>query len=368
MDSDAAAVLFEPAGEAQASAFISQALAAEPPEVVRRVADRFSPPARPNLKRRLRQLAHLLVTRLPWRMQDRIYFLVFFGRLPNLRAPTDFNEKVLYRKSVYGDHETYRRLSDKFAVRDYIAAKVGRQYLIPLLYDTVDPETLLGLPQWRRTVIKSNHGSGMVEVLLDEPDEQRRQALLRSCAQWLKTDFSQFVREIHYRGIPPRILVEQYIGNGSQAPVDYKFHMFRQLDGSFQYVLQVIYSRLQPPLAMTFFVNNLHLPFHGIRDAGLAPPCAPTLLAQALELSQVLAADFDYVRVDWYVHEDRVYFGELTFTPGAGLVTGLDNGLDRLMGQMWIQHRAPSRRPRPRFIAGLRPDRQVHHGRPTTLH
>jgi hypothetical protein len=62
-------------------------------------------------------------------------------------------------------------------------------------------------------------------------------------------------------------------------------------------------------------------------------------LQHALALSKTLASDFDYVRVDWYIDGDRIYFGELTFTPGAGLVTGLDRGLNQMMGDMWIQDR-----------------------------
>ncbi|MCT8358129.1 hypothetical protein NLA05_18005 [Xanthomonas citri pv. anacardii] len=267
-----------------------------------------------NLKRLLRKGARSLVRTLPWRHQDRLYFLHTFGRLPDLYAPKCFNEKILYRKCVHGDYLQYQRLADKFAVRPYVAVKIGEAHLIPLLLDTTDPQDLLRLPQWQQTVIKANHGAAMVEV----------------------------VREIHYRDIPPRILVEKYIGDAQQVPVDYKFHMFRQADGTFKYVLQVIYGRFDTPkLSMTFFVGNLHDAFHRIRDDGRAPPCAPELLEQALELSKVLASDFDYVRVDWYIQHGQVYFGELTFTPGAGLVTGLDRGLDRMMGDMWVQRRAP---------------------------
>lgn len=312
-------------------------------------------PIRGTVMRLARKLAHVLVVQLPWGLQDRIYFLATFRRWPNLRQPRTFNEKVLYRKRVYGDHPTYRRLADKFAVRAHVAARVGRQYLIPLLHDTTDPASLLERTQWQRTVIKSSHGSGMVALMLDEPDQTRRQALVADCQRWLRTDFSKAVREIHYRGIPPRLLVEQYIGDGAQPPVDYKFHMFRQRDGRFQYVLQVIYRSSGAPLSMTFFVNSLSVPFHGIRDAGLSPPCTGAQLQHALELSKALAAEFDYVRVDWYIQAGRIYFGELTFTPGAGLVTGLDKGLDALMGQMWVQRVRPAlavpRRPAPALQA-----------------
>lgn len=296
----------------------------------------------PGLRRLLRKGARGLLRTLPWRHQDRLYYLHTFGRLPDLYAPKCFNEKILYRKCVHGDYPLYQRLADKFAVRPYVAARIGEAHLIPLLLDSTDPQELLRLPQWRQTVIKANHGAAMVEVVREEPDAVQKRRIIERCGQWLRTDFSDMVREIHYRDIPPRILVEEYIGDAQQVPVDYKFHMFRQADGSFQYVLQVIYGRFDTPkLAMTFFVNNLHTAFHRIRDDGRTPPSPPALLEQALELSKRLAGDVDYVRVDWYIQRGQVYFGELTFTPGAGLVTGLDRGLDRMMGDMWVQRRAP---------------------------
>ncbi len=297
-----------------------------------------------SLKRLLRKGARSLVRTLPWRHQDRLYFLHTFGRLPDLYTPKCFNEKILYRKCVHGDYLQYQRLADKFAVRPYVAARIGQAHLIPLLLDTTDPQDLLRLPQWQQTVIKANHGAAMVAVVREEPDAQQKRRIIARSGQWLRTDFSDMVREIHYRDIPPRILVETYIGDAQQVLVDYKFHMFRQTDGTFKYVLQVIYGRFDTPkLSMTFFVGNLHEAFHRIRDDGRAPPCAPEQLEQALELSKVLASDFDYVRVDWYIQHGQVYFGELTFTPGAGLVTGLDRGLDRMMGEMWVQRRAPER-------------------------
>ncbi|WP_434801681.1 ATP-grasp fold amidoligase family protein [Xanthomonas hortorum] len=299
-------------------------------------------PGTPSLKRILRKGARSLLRTLPWRHQDRLHFLHTFGRLPDLYAPKCFNEKILYRKCVHGDYPLYTRLADKFAVRSYVAARIGEAHLVPLLMDSTDPQALLQLPRWRQTVIKANHGAAMVEVVRDEPDAVQKRRIIERCGQWLRIDFSKMVREIHYRDIPPRILVERYIGEAQQVPVDYKFHMFRQADGNFHYVLQVIYGRFDTPkLAMTFFVDNLHTVFHRIRDDGRTPPCAPGLLEQALELSKVLANDCDYVRVDWYIQRGKIYFGELTFTPGAGLVTGLDRGLDRMMGNMWVQRRMP---------------------------
>lgn len=292
------------------------------------------------LKKGLRRGMSWLIRKMPWSYQDRIYYFNTFRKLPNIREPRLFNEKILYRKIIMGDYVRYGHLSDKLLVRDYIAQQIGSDYLIPLLHETDDPTTLLGLKSLKNTVIKPNHGSGMVEVILQEPDCIQKQQLIERCKDWLKRDFSIHSREIHYRFIKPRILVEQYIGDGKFGAIDYKFHMFNKKDGKFEYVLQVIYNRQeQGPLSMNFYVNNLQHCFHKIRDTGLDISQEQPSLEKALQLSKVLASDFDYVRVDWYIHEGVIYFGELTFTPGAGLVTGLDRGLDQMMGDMWQQDR-----------------------------
>ena len=290
-------------------------------------------------KDELRRSVSYFIRKMPWMHQDRIYYFKRFRKLPNIREPKLFNEKVLYRKFINGDYARYGRLSDKFLVRDYIASTIGGEYLIPLVHETDDPTTLLSLPSLKGTVIKPNHGSNMVDILLEEPDCLQKQLLINRCIEWLRKDFSSEAREIHYRYIRPRILVEKYIGDGRSAPIDYKFHMFNKKDGSYEYVLQVIYNRGNPALSMNFYVNNLRNAFHKIRDTGLDISASHSSLAKALELSKTLAADFDYVRVDWYLHESQIYFGELTFTPGAGLVTGLDRGLNQMMGEMWIQDR-----------------------------
>jgi hypothetical protein len=297
------------------------------------------------LKDELRKSVRYFIRKMPWAYQDRIFYFRKFRRLPNLREPKVFNEKILYRKFVYGDYQNYGRLSDKYSVRDYVAEKVGSEYLIPLLYETSDPHSLHTLPSWKNTVIKPNHGSNMVEILLEEPDALKKQQIISNCQRWLKKDYADEAREIHYRYIKPRILVEKYIGDGKTAPIDYKFHMFNKRDGNFEFVLQVIYNRCNPLISMNFYVNTLNEAYHKIRDTGLDISAQLAALQHALALSKKLASDFDYVRVDWYIHEQQVYFGELTFTPGAGMVTGLDRGLNQMMGDMWIQDRLGAKTP-----------------------
>ena len=44
----------------------------------------------------------------------------------------------------------------------------------------------------------------------------------------------------------------------------------------------------------------------------------PKKLKEMIEIAKKLSSDFDYVRVDLYEVEGKIYFGELTFTDGSG--------------------------------------------------
>ena len=66
------------------------------------------------------------------------------------------------------------------------------------------------------------------------------------------------------------------------------------------------------------------------------PMAKPKNLAEMVALATRLASDFNYVRVDFYEAAGSVYFGELTFTPGAGLCKMYPEGTQRQWGSLFI--------------------------------
>ena len=54
------------------------------------------------------------------------------GKWLHLKHPKTFNEKLQWLK-LYGRRPIDTVLSDKYAVKDYIAKTIGSQYVIPLL-------------------------------------------------------------------------------------------------------------------------------------------------------------------------------------------------------------------------------------------
>jgi hypothetical protein len=290
----------------------------------------------------LRNIVKAISKYLPWSIQDRIIFILKLGYFPKIKNAATFNEKVLFRKQHRMLDIKYSCLSDKFLVRGYVSRLIGDSYFVPLMFYTESPEALSNYCPSCDIIIKPNHGAGMYRIVRASRYDAEVNEIIALCNKWLLTDFSHVQREIHYRNIPRKILVEKLLGDGRIAPTDYKFHMFRNGEGEFNFVLQIINERFSGRLARTFYVNNFDAPFDtGSRAIADSAPddlhkVDKRLALEALGLSRLLAADFDYVRVDWYVHGGAIYFSELTFTPAAGFGVGYGMRLDKLMGEFWV--------------------------------
>ncbi|WP_273890459.1 ATP-grasp fold amidoligase family protein [Serratia marcescens] len=277
---------------------------------------------------------------LPWYVQDFCVYTLKFGRFPNIKNPKTFNEKVLYRKNFKMNVPLFIELADKYRVRRYIEANIGREYLIPLLFVTEDPEELKKF-NWttNSVIVKPNHGAGMYKIIHPPVSATELNDILAVSRRWMQTDFSHVQREIHYRYISPLILVEKLLGDGIVALTDYKFHLFKKDDGDFDFVLQIINDRFSGSLTRHFYVNNFEKTFEQSESQNTCVALDLRNLELALSLSKKLAQDFNYVRIDWYIYHGKLYFGEITFTPVAGFGTGYGKSLDHFMGTLWREWR-----------------------------
>jgi hypothetical protein len=118
-------------------------------------------PAKP-IDSRLRYALIPLAFKLRKLMSDLLYLNVMYylslGSLPRLHAPRTFNEMINHRK-LYDRNPDFVVTSDKYAVRDYVARRVGAEYLISLIAHETNPREIdfAGLP--RAFAVKLNHGS-----------------------------------------------------------------------------------------------------------------------------------------------------------------------------------------------------------------
>jgi hypothetical protein len=264
-----------------------------------------------------------------------------FGRLPNLAHPQRYSDKIRWRL-LYDRRPLLRVCSDRLASRDYVAARAGEKYLVPLLGVFDRPEHVPWGELVPPYVVKATHGCGWNIFVRDSKDVDP-EGFERTLEGWLKTDFYHVNREWSYKHVPRRIMVESFIGLGEELPPDFKFYCF---DGEPK-AIGVCYDRYKPGERWTWrdpewntltFISPVYPPG--------SPTSPPSRLAEMLEVARAVSHDFDHVRVDLYCVGEQVYFGELTPTQATGRRPFTDAG-EAWMGAFWqLPSRASVKRTR----------------------
>jgi hypothetical protein len=255
------------------------------------------------------------------------------GRLCNFRNPKRFSEKIFHRMRYPAP--VFSTLADKVAARDYVAQAVGSQYLVPAFFscDTVTPETFDALPS--SFVMKSSNGFGQVKIVRDKAEEDIAQLTAMANA-WLGSVSASKSREKHYLSIPPRIIFEQPLLDGDNAPDDYKFNVFNSPGREPFVFIQHMHGRFRDLEQQLYLDDWSPAPFSmelPLLRPSTGTTARPEALPEMLSLAKQLAQPFGYLRVDFYVHQGKVYVGELTVTPGAGTYVFTPRAWDASLGE-----------------------------------
>jgi hypothetical protein len=243
-----------------------------------------------------------------------IIFLLTQHQFLHLKHPRSYSEKVQWLK-VYGNLENYTSLADKYEVRDYVSRHSCGKYLIPLIgvWDKFDEVPFETLPD--KFVIKATHGSGYNIIVTDKNSIDLDDMKTR-INHWLSENYYDVTRETQYKNCIPRIIVEKYIEGDEGDLKDYKFYCFNGIPE----LLMVASDRLK---SLTIDIvdtdwNSLSVQIGNYPNSIKIPP-QPKQFQTMLKLAKELSDGLPFVRVDLYTAKDKVYFGELTFTPSSGL-------------------------------------------------
>jgi len=260
-------------------------------------------------------------------------FKIRLGKKLDLKNPKSFSEKLQWLK-LYDHNPLYTRLVDKYKVKEYVAEKIGEQYVIPLLgvWDRFDDIDFSKLPE--QFVLKCNHDSGNVFVCRDKSCfnyADCRKGLERS----LKRNYYYFGREWAYKGVPRKIIAETYMEDEETKELrDYKFFCF---DGKVK-AMFVASDRLVPneEVKFDFFDPQFNrLNFRQGHPNSKILPAKPKNLELMIELAEKLSSSIPQVRVDLYEINSKVYFGEMTFYHFGGLTPFVPEEWDYTFGK-WI--------------------------------
>ena len=230
----------------------------------------------------------------------------------NLKNPKYFSEKIQWIK-LYENNPLLTTCSDKVLVRDYVKDKIGEEYLIPLIgvYNNVDEIDAATLPN--EFVIQCNHDSSSTHIIHNKTQLDKK--MLKFYKNRIKENYYHYTRERHYRNINPKILITKLLKDDKEQEIkDYKIFVF---NGEPKYI-QVDSTRFSNHQRSLYDLNWDRLDTKFRYEYCDPNPDRPEKLEEMLDLSRTLAKDFYFVRVDFYIVNNKVYFGELTFTPVSG--------------------------------------------------
>jgi len=275
--------------------------------------------------------------RLLWLLPDRLFLKIKYrqlmGRKLDLKNPQTFNEKLQWLK-LYDHNPIYTTMVDKFEAKRYVAGIIGEEYIIPTIgvWERVDSINWDNLPN--QFVLKCTHDSGGLVICRDKTDLNKKEAM-QKLRNGLRHDYYLGNREWPYKNVPRRIIAERYMEDEITHELrDYKFFCF---DGKVK-MFKVDYDRFTEHHANYYTPTGELLPFGEVayppkKDKVLE---LPTQLKQMVEMAERLSKGIPFLRVDFYVINGCIYFGELTFFPASGMGRWTDDRWDKRIGA-WIK-------------------------------
>jgi len=267
------------------------------------------------------QLVSFLTPRNPV-LATRILFRHIMGSTLNLARPATYNEKIQWLK-LYDENPVMIRCGDKYTVRQYVEEKGCPELLNELygVYTHVDEIDFNALPE--KFVLKITNACGY-NIICDKRcfDKKKIRAQLK---KWQKKQFGLATAEPHYSRMQPRIICERFLVDSVSGTLnDYRVHCLR---GVPVYIAATRQRQSGPyrTLRFDFEKTVINLPGETGQDQGLMEMIPGNeMFAKLHTYAKILSEGIKLVRIDFYIVDNRVYLGEMTFTPGAGLLKNVD--------------------------------------------
>lgn len=284
-----------------------------------------------------------MLSRISPKLNTKVTYYFKFKRFLNLNNPETLNEKILWLKfNTYWKNPLIKQCADKYRVREYLEEKGYGDLLNPIIgvYDDVEKIDWDFLPQ--KFAIKFNVGCGKNIIVKDKMEIDIPQ-IKKEIQGWFGLNYWQAYSEMQYKDVKPYVIIEKYLASSDgELPEDYKFFC---MNGKCVTVM-ICKDRVIGERARYFFLDrewNL-LPYtQEALDSPNEYIPKPEKAFEAMQMAEKLAKEFPFVRVDFYIVNNQIYFGELTFTPAAGMDVelmltppGENKDVDTILGEKLV--------------------------------
>ncbi len=268
-------------------------------------------------------------------------YFIKTGEKLNLKHPKTLNEKIQWLK-IYDNKPVKTELTDKILVRRFVKDKIGGEYLKPVLQisRSFDEINFDALPDC--FVIKCNHGCKWHFTIKNKIEFLNNKSLYalseKYMSNWLKQTFfgwSDF--ETQYKNIPPEILIEPFLSeNINEQPLEIEVWCFNGKAKIIQKYKNHKDDKNRHRIVSSFDENFNRYDVKFLQTNEIIPSNPDEQLILAKKLSEILADNFKFVRVDWIINNNKLYFSEMTFTPYSGYIFFPENNdkFQREIGNM----------------------------------
>ena len=241
-------------------------------------------------------------------------FRLCLGYSPNLEEPKTFNEKINWLK-LYDKKPEYQTYVDKYDVRAFIKETIGEEYLIPLIAVYSSPEEIEWEKLPNKFVLKCTTGSGGNVICKDKTKLDIKKET-KKLEDFCKYNYYYVNREAQYKNIIPRIVCEKFISETEITPNDYKVYCFNGKARLLEFHIDRFGGASH---TCDYYDEHLHkLNFTwGTTPSNIDLPYRETA-KKIIEFSEKISKNISHARVDWYVVDSHIYFGEITLHNGGG--------------------------------------------------
>lgn len=228
----------------------------------------------------------------------------------NLESPRTFDDKIQWLK-IYDSTPIKTILSDKYLVRDWITEKIGNNFLIPLIgtYNKFTEIDFDKLPS--KFVIKCNHGNGY-NIIVTDKDRLNLTEVKIKIDKWMTENYAfKSNLELQFRDIQPKIIIEKYINNKNDELKNYELFCFK---AKHKLILKDKNSKLY------YMINYYDLYYNKITSKfnidyyNLKTIINHKYIEKIIELASILSVSFNFVKIDFYLINSKIYFNKLGFS------------------------------------------------------
>jgi len=275
-----------------------------------------------------KKLIHKLLRTLFPKMYLFLLFRYSVGYWPNIKSPTRIREYIFNLK--YFSTNEKKDFVDKVKVRDIVQEVIAQENinlnLIEILPYTSE-NTKFNLDAINeKCFIKGNNGCGM-NILFD-PKNYDKKEILKSIHNWNKVEYDKVFGEKVYAGIKPKVYCERVLTcEDGFIPDDIKIHCCK----GEPFMIQVIRRRDGYIQRKTYDRNWNQQNWFYKDDLDFNVDIKKIPKDDLISIAKKLSNKHDYVRIDLYYANKKIYFGEFTFFPASSHLPLVSNKVDETL-------------------------------------